>query len=386
MKKIVLYMHAGSGNHGCEAIINSTCEMLQGEKELISSRSEEDKHYSLQDKCRIIQEKKITANIFVHAYYLAKKLITKNPMCYIKYRYGQVLQKKKYNLAISVGGDNYCYPEQVEDLILMNQAFVEKGMPTVLWGASIEPELLQRIDVVRDMKRYRAIFARERETYQALKRAGIPMDKVYQYPDSAFTLKSKEVAFPEGIAEGNVIGINVSPMVIHNEKTVGIVLDNYRYLIEQLLTHTDMQIALIPHVVWKSNDDREPLKLLYESFAASNRVFLLDDADCMTLKGYIKRMRFLIAARTHASIAAYSSHVPTLVTGYSIKAKGIAEDLFGTQEHYVLPVQQMIKKENLWKEFQWIMQHEDEIRNHLEMIMPSYIAKAEKAGEILNTL
>ena len=26
--KIVLYMHAGSGNHGCEAIVNSLCRML----------------------------------------------------------------------------------------------------------------------------------------------------------------------------------------------------------------------------------------------------------------------------------------------------------------------------------------------------------------------
>ena len=25
--KIVLYMHAGSGNHGCEAIVNSLCRM-----------------------------------------------------------------------------------------------------------------------------------------------------------------------------------------------------------------------------------------------------------------------------------------------------------------------------------------------------------------------
>ena len=26
--KIVLYTHAGSGNHGCEAIVNSLCKLL----------------------------------------------------------------------------------------------------------------------------------------------------------------------------------------------------------------------------------------------------------------------------------------------------------------------------------------------------------------------
>ena len=25
-KRLVLYMHAGSGNHGCEAIVNSLCQ------------------------------------------------------------------------------------------------------------------------------------------------------------------------------------------------------------------------------------------------------------------------------------------------------------------------------------------------------------------------
>ena len=53
-----------------------------------------------------------------------------------------------------------------------------------------------------------------------------------------------------------------------------------------------------------------------------------------------------IGARTHATIAAYSSCVPTLVVGYSIKARGIAKDLFGTDEGYVLPVQALAKGGN----------------------------------------
>ncbi|MFR4670990.1 MAG: hypothetical protein ACLT69_14285 [Intestinibacter bartlettii] len=56
------------------------------------------------------------------------------------------------------------------------------------------------------------------------------------------------------------------------------------------------------------------------------------------IKGYISRCR-LYRARTHATIAAYSTCVPTLVIGYSVKAKGIAKDIFGTYENYVLPVQ-----------------------------------------------
>jgi len=385
-KNIVLYMHAGSGNHGCEAIVNSTCAMLQKSPTLISSRKEEDERYSLGKWCHILQEKRITANFWIHLFYLAKKILTRNPMCYITYRYGEVLQEKRYDLAVSVGGDNYCYPDQVEDLILLNQAFHKKGMETVLWGASVEPSLLERADVVADMKLYKAIFAREKETYQALEKAGISKEKLHLYPDPAFTLSWKEDPFPEGIQEDNLIGINVSLMVIEKESKKGIVLENYRYLIERLLQETDLQIVLIPHVIWENNDDRKALGILYESYENNSRVCLLEDHDCMTLKGYIKRMRFLVAARTHASIAAYSTGVPTLVTGYSIKAKGIAEALFGTQEHYVVPVQEMEKKEDLWKECQWLMSHENQIREHLAKVIPGYIEEAKKAGNILNEI
>ena len=46
MAKIYMYAHGGSGNHGCEAIVRSTCDMLNNplwdEILLISSKTEED--------------------------------------------------------------------------------------------------------------------------------------------------------------------------------------------------------------------------------------------------------------------------------------------------------------------------------------------------------
>ena len=51
MAKIYMYAHGGSGNHGCEAIVRSTCDMLNNplwdEILLISSKSEEDIKLSL---------------------------------------------------------------------------------------------------------------------------------------------------------------------------------------------------------------------------------------------------------------------------------------------------------------------------------------------------
>ena len=94
----------------------------------------------------------------------------------------------------------------------------------------------------------------------------------------------------------------------------------------------------------------------------------------------------MVASRTHASIAAYSTQIPTLVMGYSVKARGIARDLFGNEEHYVLPVQSLQQGNDLLKALQWLQTHEDEIRKHYRTFMPGYLAKTFQAGQLLQTL
>ena len=96
----------------------------------------------------------------------------------------------------------------------------------------------------------------------------------------------------------------------------------------------------------------------------------------MQLKGYIARCRFFIGARTHATIAAYSTFVPTLVLGYSIKSRGIATDLFGTDENYVLSVQDLKQPSDLTKSWEWLQKNEESIRNHLRKVIPSYVEEA----------
>ncbi len=115
-------------------------------------------------------------------------------------------------------------------------------------------------------------------------------------------------------------------------------------MIEHILKETDMAIALIPHVIWDDSDDRIPLMQLYERYKKSGRVLVIEDQNCSKLKYAISKCRFLLGARTHSTIAAYSSGIPTLVVGYSVKARGIARDLFGDEEQYSLSVQRLKKR------------------------------------------
>jgi polysaccharide pyruvyl transferase WcaK-like protein len=170
-------------------------------------------------------------------------------------------------------------------------------------------------------------------------------------------------------------------LVIRKEASSGIVMKNYKRLIRSILDKTDCAVALIPHVVWDGNDDRIALQELYSEFENTKRVVMIDDCNCMQLKGYISRCRLFVGARTHATIAAYSSNVPTLVLCYSIKSRGIAKDLFGTDEKYVIPVQALEKEGDLEKAFWWLWKNENMIRQRLETVMPDYVAQAENIKE-----
>ena len=382
--KVVLYAHAGSGNHGCEALANTICKLVNKPVVLVTNSVEEDEHYSLQELCEIVPEQNIRKRKLVHIAYYAWRMVTKDRESFLRYRFKNVLGNNSCLWNLSIGGDNYCYESMINDLILANSMFQRNGGKTVLLGCSVEPESLKRQDLVQDMLSYEAIFARESITYEALKSVGVK--KLYLYPDSAFTLDKKYLPLPEGFVEGNTVGINISPMIVENETSVGITMKNYKALIDYILKNTDMSVALIPHVVWKRNDDRETIEELYYYFKDEPRVVKLGDCSCEELKGFIARCRFFIGARTHATIAAYSSLVPTLVVGYSVKAKGIAKDLFGTYERYVEPVQNLETEEQLLAAFQWLYKEEKNIKEQLTEVMPAYIAKAKEAGDKLQEL
>ena len=142
-------------------------------------------------------------------------------------------------------------------------------------------------------------------------------------------------------------------------------------------------IALIPHVVWETNDDRTILRKLKSEFADTDRVVLIEDHTAPELKYFISKCKLFVGARTHATIAAYSTCVPTLVAGYSVKAKGIAKDLFGSYEKYVTPVQKLVNETDLTDAFRFLMDNQSDVKKHLQKIMPAYIQNAYEAGKLL---
>ena len=383
--KIILYPHGGSGNHGCEAIVRATKKILSAKKlTLFSSSMAEDVKYRLGEICTIKNEqrplKRLSAR-YIKA--LVERHLLKEEKAFDKALFADIIEDgKKCDYALSIGGDNYCYGAP-QFIYTINKALRKKGVKTILWGCSVEPSAMHG-EMLDDLKEYTHIFARESITYDAMKERGIK--NVTLLPDPAFQLERKDLPLPEGFAEGNTVGINISPMIIGNEKKKGVILQNYIELIKHILEKTDMQIALIPHVVWSHNDDREPLRELYEYFKHNERIVMIGDHSAEELKGYIARCRFIVAARTHASIAAYSEEVPTLVVGYSVKARGIAKDIFGTEKGFVVSAQEMEEEKTLLEAFDSLYQREKEIIDTYRTKMAAYKESAKKAAAILESL
>lgn len=374
MKTVLLYNHGGCENHGCEAIVRATSELFDthgGAKSVLASATPQyDKTVGLDRISDIFS--------WIISPYSLDRLI--NSVGFrlgmpreseVARRHAPVIRRgKRCDVGLSVGGDTYCYGHQ-EHLMVINGRLRRAGKPLVLWGCSIDPELIEG-ERLEDLKQYQLIVARESITAKALADAGLP---VRRQCDPAFFLRKEELPLPEGWAEGNTIGLNVSPLILHHAKNEGKALDAFKALIEHILKNSSASVALIPHVTWAHDNDLDALNALKAAFADEPRVFVLrGDLTAMQLKGYIARLSALVTARTHASIAAYSTAVPTLVIGYSIKARGIARDLFGDEEGHLIPVQELVSSQQLIGAYDAMMGRAAEERAYLEKTLPAYTA------------
>lgn len=373
--KVVMYVHGGSENHGCEAIIRSTARLLELDSKqsvLLSYNQSEDLHYGLDSVVSINQEINAINKKsfdFIKAYFM-QKFFNKH------YYVDALLHKLSINsinnmdFGLFVGGDNYCYSD-AEVYPVVNKLIRKKVKKLVLWGTSVEPSVLEKRSIKKDIKKFDLIVARESISYDALKKVN---SHTLLLPDPAFFLNIERTELPKNFIKGNTIGINISPMILEYEKNQGKTIENYEYLINYIIEQTDYNIALIPHVVWDSNDDRKVLRMLYDKISRKDRICIVDDHNCMQQKYIISQCSYFIGARTHATIAAYSTCVPTLVVGYSVKAKGIAKDLLGTYENYVIPVQELKEQSDLLNSFLWLRKNSERIKNELKNKTKEYSA------------
>lgn len=390
MKKILLYGINSYKNRGVEAIVQSVLNQIDTKNNQISVACfdyDYNKNKYNEKVKKYINHYKKTEDFTKEELEELKKYDQQK----FDYRNYELLHQRevvneieKSDICISAGGDNYCY-EASEWLYAIDETVKKDNKKLVLLGASLYEEI-DNPYLIKDMDLFDLLVIRESISYNELKKYINP-NKIMLLPDTAFSLEAEEIKLDSWYKGRKVVGINLSPITIPNPIKDDSRFNSILNLINYILEETKYSISLISHVTTEDCSDFDTLSKIYEEYKENDRVFLeKTDYNCNQIKYIISKCELLIASRTHASIAAYSTNVPTLVIGYSVKSKGIAKDLFGTFENYVIP-STSLNDYNLVNSFKWIEKNKNNIKKGLEKITPELKEKAKSVfNEVIKKL
>ncbi len=390
MKKILIVLNAIVYNRGSEALVRGISKICKENIKdsyitLVSSEEEFNSNLNIENIDNYVRKINYTKKSPIH-YLVAilKRLKLNNLVTSLKYSKLKNIAKNQ-DLILMVGADNYDITYNMQEELERLNCYIRKNTKAkmVLYDCSIaKRDITQTLK--KDFENFDIVTVRENISKDNLKDI-IKDSKLKLYPDPAFVMDVEKINLPEVFNKGNVIGINVSNLITNPKygSNADQILLAYTKMIKYILENTDNNIMLVPHVM--KGADLSTLKVLYNNFKENDRVYLVEDENlnAKQLKYLISNCRMFIGARTHATIAAYSTKVPTLVLGYSVKSRGIAKDLFGTDEKYVFPVSDLKSDDYLVNGFKWLAENEEKIKNTLEDKMPNYIEQIKSIKEII---
>lgn len=358
MKKIYFTGHKTFGNRGCEAIIRSTVGILRDRgfdglflvpstdipRDRAQWRSAESAgvrfvgaHFSK------------ASRYWAHAQRLPVPMLKSSmwPFGHPDWLKDDI---RSADLVMAVGGDNYSLDYRIPGyLSSLDRIALDAHIPVVLWGASVGPfsavPVVEKV-MTRHLGRFSCLGVRESYSEQYLRSLAMP--HVQSMIDPAFFLEPEEIAVNQYLSwSGSTIGLNLSPLIaalVGGEERL--ISEAVKFVVQTLTQDQYGGMLLIPHVTplgaGGTEDDLIILRKVYEALPSSlqQRVTVLPEGlNAAELKKIIGICELFIGARTHSTIAAYSQSVPTISIGYSVKAVGIARDIFG-DEKYCLPAKE----------------------------------------------
>ena len=126
-------------------------------------------------------------------------------------------------------------------------------------------------------------------------------------------------------------------------------------------------------MLWPGQDDRIISSIIHKEYEDTNRVFILDSdsLNYLQIRYVISKCYLFCGGRTHSVISAYSTCVPSIALGCSVKSKGIAKDLKLPMET-VLDSKHITNVDDLLNAIKYGLDNQNILKSHLVEIMPSY--------------
>lgn len=247
---------------------------------------------------------------------------------------GYVADVRTQDIMLDIGaGDSFAdiYRDKRFAYMMVTKAVpILAGKPLVLSPQTIGPFTRQPHTRMAAWvcRRAAMVFARDPLSLTVAKQLA-PGADVRQGIDVAFALLyDRPVRSPGGPVR---VGINVSGLLMSggysSNNDYGLGFDYpalTRALIAAFLAMPDVEVSLIAHVNapgMPRDDDGAAIDRLARAFPRAHRT--PDFASPSTAKSFIAGLDFMIGARMHATIAAYSAGVPVIPISYSRKFEGL---------------------------------------------------------------
>ena len=396
--RILLIGIGGVYNYGCEAIVRGTEAIVRREypdADIVyaSRRVADDLKRLKGSNVRIIER-------VVYNRYSIKNICRKL-LSLAGIRWTPMMESlgllKGVDAVFSIGGDIYTLSPTADysmSFPKFGDAARRKGIPYLLWGASVGP-FTENPNAERaftkHLKGLSLITARETATVDYLRSLGI-RDNVVPCADPAYVVAPEIKA--NGIRQGDkfTIGINLSPLSIrHTDHPEKEAIRAQAKTIEGLIKAFDARIVLIPHVVCDFNegdDDCRYLRKIQQAIAPEYQeaVTLLEsDPGFVGTKKELVKCDLVIAARMHCAINALAAHVPTILVAYSRKAVGMCQYVYGNGD-WVLPLSEFSNEGVLEEKVRCMKNQRSAIRDYLNKRIPEIQKDSYRPMQMLKEL
>lgn len=402
--KLYLAGHHTFGNRGCEALVRSTFDIIQrrfpGAEFLVPSTDlarDARQWPGLEERHgRLVAA---LDNVPVIRWWdrVARRVPGVRPLWEPRYTPPRVLLDPilESDVVLMIGGDVISLDYGPGSLFFWSglmDAAKRAGKTTMLFAASVGPftadPVIERF-MVNHLRRYSAITVREASSAAYLQKLGL--QNAVLTADPAFCLEPQAAELGAPYNGGrDVLAFNVSPLVNDSwlrAGNAGTLIGECAAFIRRVVEETGLAVALLPHVdpldgIGENSDTGFMRMLFAETGDAGGRIAMVRSGlNAAETKFVISRSRFLIAARTHATIAGWSQGVPTASIAYSIKARGLNQDLFDTLD-YVIETPK-VSRHTLWQSLQRLVEREVGIHALLADRIPLWREKAMRNGEVL---
>ena len=381
-------------NHGSEAIVRGTVIILReffDRPEIVSAELALFPYDGISETdAGIIHEpvfmpKRHSVEWFFNQ---AQKAILTRPVFNKRFARRMLLPEiKKADAVLSLGGDNYIKRPFFH--IAQTDLAEDLKIPAILWCASVGPftgSARYQKSVFNHLRNLSGIFVRETVSQQYLADNGVK-DNVYLVEDPAFLM---EPEMPDGeLVENlsrNAIGISLSNLFLSHTRFSENHEDAVYRIVEAVRQRFGRPIILVPHCVQNRHDDHALLDGVLK-----NNARRWTDVKCLPklwtaaqIKWAISKLHAFVGARAHATIAAFSTYVPTVSLVYSFKGEGFNHRLFNCLDYVVKKEQ--CEPEIIVEKLELVLDNHDEIRKTLQGKMIEAKKGAMRAGHLLKKI